>query len=119
LLAVWPSPAHVAALKPNGALEKILLSINAGSLLATAAGGGAPYDFVSRFFAPYWGIAEDPVTGSAHCVLAPFWAKRLGKKKLHARQISARGGDLVCTDAGAQVLLEGDCAVYLTGEIEV
>ena len=119
LLAVWPSPADIASLNPNGALEDLLLRVNAGSLLATAPDGDGPYDFVSRFFAPGLGIPEDPVTGSAHCVLTPFWARRLGKKTLLARQVSARGGDLVCTDDGARVLLEGGCALYLTGEIEV
>jgi PhzF family phenazine biosynthesis protein len=119
LLGVWPSPADIVALKPNGALEETLLRVQAGSLQATAQGDGKPYDFVSRFFAPYWGVREDPVTGSAHGVLVPFWAKRLRKKTLHARQVSPRGGDLYCTDEGAKVLLEGTCVLYLTGEIEV
>ena len=77
------------------------------------------YDMVSRFFAPYYGVPEDPVTGSAHCALTPFWAKRLGKKTLKARQASPRGGDLLCTDDGARTIIQGDCALYLTGEIEV
>jgi PhzF family phenazine biosynthesis protein len=119
LIAVWPSPDAVRALKPGGNLEAVLLRIEAGSLLATAQGDGKPYDFVSRFFAPYFGVPEDPVTGSAHCALTPFWAKRLGKKKLQARQASARGGDLLCTDDGARTILQGPCALYLTGEIEV
>jgi PhzF family phenazine biosynthesis protein len=119
LIAVWPSPAAVAAFKPDGNLEAVLLGIEAGSLLATAAGDGKPYDFVSRFFAPYFGVPEDPVTGSAHCALTPFWARRLGKKTLHARQVSPRGGDLLCTDDGARTVLEGPCALYLNGEIEV
>jgi len=119
LIAVWPSPADIKSLKPDGNLESVLLQIKAGSLLATSKGDGAPYDFVSRFFAPYFGVPEDPVTGSAHCALTPFWANRLGKKTLLARQVSARGGDLICTDAGARTILEGPCALYLTGEIEV
>jgi predicted PhzF superfamily epimerase YddE/YHI9 len=119
LIAVWPSPDAIAALKPDGNLESVLLQIKAGSLLATSKGDGAPYDFVSRFFAPYFGVPEDPVTGSAHCALTPFWANRLGKKTLLARQASARGGDLICTDAGARTILEGPCALYLTGEIEL
>ena len=68
---------------------------------------------------PHYGVPEDPVTGSAHCALTPFWAKRLGKKTLRARQVSPRGGDLLCTDDGARTILHGPCALYLTGEIEV
>ncbi len=97
----------------------MLLRVKAGSLLATAQGDGAPYDFVSRFFAPHWGVPEDPVTGSAHCAMTPFWTKRLGKKQLTARQVSARGGDLYLTDEGARTIIAGDCAPYLTGEIEI
>ena len=119
LIAVWPSPADIKRLKPDGNLEAVLLRIEAGSLLAPSKGDGKPYDFVSRFFAPYFGVPEDPVTGSAHCALTPFWAKRLGKKTLHARQASARGGDILCTDDGARTILQGPCALYLTGEIEV
>jgi PhzF family phenazine biosynthesis protein len=119
LTAVWDSLADVKALKPTGDLEAILLDVKAGSLQATAVGDGKPYDFVSRFFAPYFAVPEDPVTGSMHGALVPFWAKRLNKKTLKARQVSARGGDLICTDAGARVILQGPCALYLTGEIEV
>jgi len=119
LIAVWNSPDEVKALKPNGDLEAILLQVKAGSLLATSSGDGKPYDFVSRFFAPHFGVPEDPVTGSAHTALTPFWAKRLGRSKLKARQASARGGDLLCTDDGARVILQGPCVLYLSGEIEV
>ena len=118
LTAVWNSPAEIKALKPTGDLESILLEVKAGSLQATAAGDGKPYDFVSRFFAPHFGVPEDPVTGSAHSALVPFWAKRLNKKKMKARQMSARGGDLICTNDGAHVILQGPCALYLIGEIE-
>jgi len=117
LIAVWPSPDGVKALNPNGDLEAVLLQVKAGSLVATSPGDGKPYDFVSRFFAPHFGVPEDPVTGSAHTSLTPFWARRLGRKTLKARQASARGGDLLCTDNGAQVILQGPCAIYLTGEI--
>lgn len=119
LIAVWPSPDAIKALKPNGDLEAILLQVKAGSLLATSAGDGKPYDFVSRFFAPHFGVPEDPVTGSAHTALTPFWSGRLGRKTLKARQASPRGGDLLCTDDGAHVILQGPCVLYLMGEIEV
>ncbi|MFO1247432.1 MAG: PhzF family phenazine biosynthesis protein [Alphaproteobacteria bacterium] len=119
LIAVWDTPDQVKALEPKPELEKVAMQVGAGSVLATAAGGGAPYDMVSRFFAPYYGVPEDPVTGSAHCALTPFWAGRLGKKTLKARQASPRGGDLLCTDDGARTVIQGTCALYLTGEIEV
>lgn len=118
LIGVWSTPEAVKALKPGAELEALLLTVKAGSLIATAAGGGNPYDMVSRFFAPHFGVPEDPVTGSAHTALTPFWAKRLNKNKLLARQASPRGGDLLCTYDGNHVVLEGACALYLTGEIE-
>ena len=119
LIAVWDTPDQVKALTPDATLQEVAMRIGAGSVLATAAGDGAPYDMVSRFFAPYYGVPEDPVTGSAHCALTPFWAKRLGKTVLKARQASPRGGDLLCTDDGARTTIQGDCALYLTGEIEI
>jgi len=119
LIAVWETPDQIKALDPTSDLQEVAMQVGAGSVLATAPGGGAPYDMVSRFFAPYYGVPEDPVTGSAHCALTPFWAKRLGKKTLKARQASARGGDLLCTDDGARTIIQGDCALYLTGEIEI
>lgn len=82
----------------------------------TAPGDGAG-DFVLRFFAPQSGIAEDPVTGSAHCTLVPSWAARLGKDSLHARQVSARGGELWCELAGGRVKIAGRATPYLRGEI--
>ncbi len=80
---------------------------------------GEDCDFVSRFFAPSHGIDEDPVTGSAHCTLIPYWSRRLGKKTLFARQVSARGGELWCEDAGDRVLIGGQVAPYLVGKIVV
>ena len=118
LIGVWSTPEAVKALKPGPELEALLLTVKAGSLIATAAGGGNPYDMVSRFFAPHFGVPEDPVTGSAHTALTPFWAKRLNKSRLLAQQASPRGGDLLCTHDGSHVILEGACALYLAGEIE-
>ena len=85
------------------------------SVIITAPGNDC--DFVSRVFAPNAGINEDPVTGSAHCVLIPYWAKRLGKKVLTARQVSKRGGQLWCEDVGERVNIGGKAALYLAGEI--
>ncbi len=86
-------------------------------LIITAPGEDC--DFVSRYFAPHAGIPEDPVTGSAHCVLTPFWARRLDKPRLTARQVSRRGGELEVEDRGERVTIAGRCAHYLSGRITV
>ena len=80
------------------------------ALSVTAPGDDC--DFVSRFFAPGLGIDEDPVTGSAHCTLIPYWAKRLGKSSMHARQVSKRGGELFCEQRGDRVTISGHVALY-------
>ncbi len=85
-------------------------------LLITALGDSSA-DFVSRYFAPAKGINEDPVTGSSHCVLAPFWGKRLNKTELHARQLSERGGELLCRIEGDRVYLTGKAKLFSRGEI--
>jgi predicted PhzF superfamily epimerase YddE/YHI9 len=118
LFAVWGDPADVRAIKGAGDIASVLRSVGTWGLIATARGDG-DLDFVSRFFAPDKGVPEDPVTGSAHCALTPFWAKRLGKKTLRARQVSPRGGSLTCTDAGDRTILSGPCALYMRAEIEV
>jgi predicted PhzF superfamily epimerase YddE/YHI9 len=74
---------------------------------------------VSRFFAPAKGVPEDPVTGSAHCTLIPYWSDRLGKKELHALQVSSRGGELWCEHRGDRVTIAGSAVRFLTGTIEV
>jgi predicted PhzF superfamily epimerase YddE/YHI9 len=85
------------------------------AVIATAP--GMDVDFVSRFFAPAQGIPEDPVTGRAHCTLIPYWSKRLGKKKLHAYQVSPRGGELWCEDRGERVTISGQGVQFLEGTI--
>lgn len=80
---------------------------------------GKEADFVSRYFAPSYGVTEDPVTGSAHCVLAPYWAKRLGKTRLQARQLSERGGQLSCEVAGERVVLNGKAILVLQGSLTI
>ena len=121
LMALFGSPAEVAALDPDMALLKRLqFSLGGMALICTAAGDeGSGFDFVSRMFAPAKGIDEDPVTGAAHCTSVPYWAKKLGKTELVARQISKRGGTLWCTDAGERVVMRGRCVDYLKGEISV
>jgi predicted PhzF superfamily epimerase YddE/YHI9 len=146
-LAVFTSEAAVRALKPDFAVLKTLdclgiiatapglrraevrtetfRSADGGShsgaenhpASATQAGGDC--DFVSRFFAPGAGVDEDPVTGSAHCTLIPYWAQRLGKTTLFARQVSRRGGELACELAGERVRIGGKAVLYLRGEIEI
>jgi PhzF family phenazine biosynthesis protein len=114
LFLVYANERAVREIKPDfAALERL----DATSVIVTAAGDEV--DFVSRFFAPRLGVAEDPVTGSAHCTLTPYWAERLGKNPLRARQISERGGDLVCAMKGERVLISGRAVTYLRGTIEV
>jgi PhzF family phenazine biosynthesis protein len=118
VLAVWKNARDIRGIAGPGDIARVLRPHDIWGLIATAPGDDG-YDFVSRFFAPDKGVPEDPVTGSAHCALTPYWAKRLGKKTLKARQVSPRGGDLVCTDEGARTVLSGPCALYMTGEISV
>lgn len=93
----------------------LLMGIDLRGVIVTAP--SKTCDFVSRFFAPRLGIDEDPVTGSAHCALTPYWAQRLGKKDLNARQVSERGGELFCSDAGERVIISGRAVKYLQGSI--
>ncbi|HEY2883827.1 MAG TPA: PhzF family phenazine biosynthesis protein [Rhizomicrobium sp.] len=118
IVAVWDRAGDVRGLKGPGEVPRVLRKHDVWGLIATARGDEG-YDFVSRFFAPDKGVPEDPVTGSAHCALTPYWAKRLGKKTLRARQVSPRGGDLICTDEGERTILSGPCALYMTAEITI
>lgn len=114
MMCVFDAEDDVRALAPDmAALAKLPFF----GVIATAPGSGV--DFVSRFFAPAVGIPEDPVTGGAHCVLIPYWAKRLGKSSMAARQISARGGDVACEDRGARVGIGGRAVLYLEGTITI
>ena len=88
------------------------------NVIATAPGEGE-IDFVSRYFAPAVGVPEDPVTGSAHCTLAPYWSERLGKNPLRARQISVRGGNVHCEVHGDRVRLAGDAVLFAKGALHV
>jgi predicted PhzF superfamily epimerase YddE/YHI9 len=112
--AVFPSEGDVRSLDPDMLLLK---RVDLRGVTVTAKGNGA--DFVSRFFAPKYGVNEDPVTGSAHCALVPYWAKRLGKKDLVAHQVSKRGGELFCKDQGDRVIIAGRAVPYLEGVITV
>jgi PhzF family phenazine biosynthesis protein len=118
VLAVWDDAGAVRGIRGPGDIGRVLRTVDSWGLIATAP-DDQTRDFISRFFAPDKGVPEDPVTGSAHCALTPFWAKRLGKKTLKARQVSPRGGNLLCTDDGGRTILAGSCALYLRGEITV
>lgn len=113
-LCLLENEAAVRDLKPDmTALEKLPYF----AIIVTAAGESA--DFVSRFFAPGAGVPEDPVTGSAHSTLIPFWAARLGRTKMRALQLSRRGGELFCEFQGNRVQIAGRAVLYLEGEIAV
>ena len=113
-LVVYESEDQVRKLNPDmDGLKKI----DRFAVIATAPGKDC--DFVSRFFAPAKGVPEDPVTGSAHCTLIPYWAEKLQKNKLHARQISQRGGELFCELRGERVEMAGRGALYMVGEIRL
>jgi len=113
-LAVFESEAQVRSLEPD---FQNLRRLDLRGLIATAPGDDC--DFVSRFFAPRLGIDEDPVTGSAHCELAPYWSGRLGRLRLRARQISKRGGEVICEMVDARVVLKGGAVTFMAGEITV
>jgi len=114
-MALLESAQVVRALAPDMAA---LVHLDRDGVIVTAPGDGA-YDFVSRYFAPAKGIPEDPVTGGAHCMLAPYWGKRLGKTMFRAYQASRRGGEIICRLAGERVELQGTCVFYLEGEVQI
>ena len=115
ILAVYDEEASVRRLMPD---QAGLFALGEGlGVIVTARGDTV--DFVSRFFAPKAGVAEDPVTGSAHCTLVPFWADRLGRSHLVAHQVSPRGGELRCEHRGDRVIMSGRCTLFLTGSIHL
>jgi PhzF family phenazine biosynthesis protein len=108
------SEAAVRALQPDFTR---LRSLPVRGVMVTARASGDGFDFVSRFFAPGAGVDEDPVTGSAHCCLAPYWGAKLGKTEMTGHQVSARGGVVRVRDAGARVILGGQAVTVLRGEL--
>jgi predicted PhzF superfamily epimerase YddE/YHI9 len=114
-LVVYEGAEEIAALKPDLAA---LAEVECWAAIVTAPGKDG-VDFVSRFFAPKQGVPEDPATGSSHCTLTPYWAKRLGKTELEARQLSRRGGALRCALDGDRVTIAGRAVLYLEGQISV
>ena len=113
-LAVFDNEEIIRHITPNHAL---LQQLGLRGVIITAP--GTDTDFVSRFFAPKLGVPEDPVTGSAHCQLAPYWSNRLGKNRLFARQVSKRGGDLLCELKGSRVLLSGSAVTVMEAVISI
>ncbi len=114
LMAVFENEEQIRGLEPDFSR---LAALDYFAVIVTAPGDGS--DFVSRFFAPKAGISEDPVTGSAHCTLVPYWSERLGKKELYARQLSERGGELFCAGMDERVAIGGRAVTYLSGTISV
>jgi len=122
-LEVWKSRDVMAVYESEDAVRSLAPSFDGVRALGVfgiiATAPGRDVDFVSRFFAPLMGVPEDPATGSSHCTLTPYWAKRLGKSRLRARQVSARVGELLCEDLGERVAIAGRAVQYLEGTIEV
>jgi predicted PhzF superfamily epimerase YddE/YHI9 len=124
-LEVWVNSFNYMAVLENAQTVRGLVPdipaiarMDRPGVIATAPGDG-DYDFVSRYFAPAKGIPEDPVTGAAHCMLAPYWKTRLNKTELRAYQASRRGGEIRCRLSNDRVELEGNCVFYLEGEVEI
>lgn len=113
-LVVYADEASVAALAPDFGR---LAELHPACVIVTAPGSAS--DCVCRYFAPSYGIPEDPVTGSIHCALAPYWADRLGRSEIHSRQLSRRGGELFCRVGDDRTMIAGRCVKYLEGRIRV
>ena len=113
-MAILENEAAVRAVQPD---LSFIAAMEGDGLIISAPGDSC--DCASRYFAPHAGIDEDPVTGSAHCTIIPYWADVLGKPDIHAKQVSQRGGDLYCRLEGERVSIAGDAALYLTGRISV
>lgn len=113
-VVIFENAEQVQTASPN---FEILSNLDCRGVLISAASD--EYDFVARFFAPNLGIPEDPVTGSAYTLLAPYWAQKTNKSKFHAKQVSSRGGEVWCELKGDRVLISGRAVKYLEGSVEV
>jgi len=122
ILGVYANREYMVELENEDAVRNLVpdftLMKKAGKMIIVTA-AGKEVDFVSRFFAPTAGIDEDPVTGSAHSQLIPFWSEKLGKDKMKAKQLSKRGGDVYCEQRGDRVIMGGTCVFFLEGEIKI
>jgi PhzF family phenazine biosynthesis protein len=115
LMAVFDKESQIREIRLD--FDKLSEIRDAFGIIIAAEGESA--DFVSRFFAPNAGVPEDPVTGSSHCSLIPYWSERLGKSELHACQLSQRGGEIFCKDMGNRVRMSGRAVLYSKGEIYI
>lgn len=113
-MVILPSQKHVEDLEPD---FRLIRRLGSRGIICTSKGGNV--DFVSRCFYPQYGIDEDPVTGSAHTTLTPYWAEKLKKKKLIAKQISKRGGDIMCELLNDRVEISGQACLYMVAEINI
>jgi PhzF family phenazine biosynthesis protein len=113
-IAVFEKEEDILNITPN---HEALKQLSLRGVIATAPSSG--FDFVTRFFAPKFGVPEDPVTGSAYTQLMPYWSAKLGKSELHAKQVSSRGGKLLCELKGDRVLISGHAVAYMEGSIEI
>ncbi len=113
-LCIFETEEEIRGLWPR---YDLLAKVDTYGIIVSAPGHAS--DFVSRYFAPRLGILEDPVTGSAHCTMVPYWSKALGKKELIAHQVSSRGGDIYCTDRGDRVLMAGYAVTYMEGQVRL
>lgn len=114
LMAVYENEEEILNLQPD---FKKVIDLTGQGLIVTAP--GLHHDFVSRYFCPKYGINEDPVTGSAHTTLIPYWSDKLGSKKLLAKQVSMRGGELFCENKDERVLIGGNAVLYMKGSINI
>lgn len=114
VMAVLPDAAQVRGFRPD---REAILQLDRPALIVTAP-GDAGFDCVSRFFGPAIGVDEDPVTGAAHAMIAPYWSERLGRSIIRAFQASSRGGELSCAVGGGRVILTGRASLYLSGTID-
>ena len=114
-VAIFDDPTVIAGLRPNLALVS---AFDRNAVIATAPGSAAS-DIVIRVFAPNVGLPEDPVCGTAHRIVVPYWAARMGKTKIHSRQLSPRGGDLWCEDKGDKVVIAGETCLLIDGAIRL
>jgi len=122
ILGVYKSRDYLIELNDEEAVRNVqpdftLMKRTGEKIIITAP--GKVVDFVSRFFAPSAGVDEDPVTGSAHSQLIPFWSEKLGREKMTAKQLSSRGGDIYCEQKGERVMMSGECVFYMKGRFEV
>jgi PhzF family phenazine biosynthesis protein len=122
IAGVYKNRDYLVELNDEEALKRIepdftLMKKTGEKVIITAP--GKEVDFVSRFFAPTAGVDEDPVTGSAHSQLIPFWSYKLGKDKMNAKQLSKRGGEIYCEQKGERVIMGGKCVFYMKGEIKI